>query len=1459
MKTCLRLFTCTLLTWVLCVFIVPGQELTWTGNVSSDWHTAANWNPVQLPDAGDNVVIPAGLVNYPVITALPAACLDLGVASGASLTLDDDLSVHGDAEISGHISITSYDNLIITGDIDWMPGSTAQMDAISFIKMSGDWTFHAGAAVDLTAGQVQFEGNSDCWITSHDNDCYFQSIFNAITAPGTLNFSQASTADVRLHDFFNSGTGTTVKYYAHTAFRIHGAFAVWDAHIFCYDGDIILQGDPGTDFTPLPGSFLNGLMVDIGTHTWEIWNIYSDTLCIRESIGLHSGQIILHQLVLTVGLNYVDTANNIIYGNSKVVFNGVYPEQVVDGGHFQHLILDNPGGFLGFTDQDIIVDKFEWTAGTVKVMNADVTIWDFIGNGIPGSWEVYSGSLSLHNTSGGLDLMGSMKITNGTVMLTAPGVTVHWPGADNCSFNMSGGILDVRSNGFEFSGSFSNFNYQITGGEIWISGDLLGNNPDFHPDHGTVMFTFDGPSRIYAVPGFAFYDLTIAKCPADTAIMMDNILIKGDFTLNSGQCAAPDTIEIRGDWSKNTLGPSFIPGNGRVIFTGQQDSYIWTDELFYDLVVKKSLADTARLYCTQNSNILILNDLLVQQGSFNLRLNTSLNIGGDAVISLLAGLQSYSGQDNTIYLYGNWINANVLPPNYYRGFRPVKDFIFWGSGDQSLVSAIGYESFNNLRIEKASGEFNPQDGVDISGNLDLVSGTWKNGQAGLIHFLRGNGYVHANGNWNGLINPGIFAFSGPAFQSFAFNGNGCMPEIHVEKMIPEGSSDPYDGRVWLNSDLNCPLGLLVVNLGEFDLNGHTAAFGGGVALLTTAATLEVDTGATLKLGPQGLWSNGGVIRIMGEAGDEATVTHIGQNYYHFTTEFGEIHTRHALFEYMDSQGITLGNATAVNPFLGFSHCTFREGQAGGVLLRLTDQEMMSQHTSFPENSWGSANNVTMLSASGEVNFVGYTGDFSGETYENDPYGNINWLGAMLINAVALPQTINPGESSQLDVVIAGGTEPFTYAWSPLTGLNAADIKAPVASPAMTTTYSVTVTDNEGIVRTDTVTVYVVIPQGAQVSGNISYLSLSKGPLSAVKVVLYQNNTTVDSASTDASGNFNFPFVEAGMYGLHCFSQTPWGGVNATDALIILRHYVGMITLTGLLFEVADVNDNGYVNSLDALITIRRFAGYINGFPAGDWAFGVPQLLMVETTPLVLDFYGLCYGDVNGTYEPPYKMQPQVVLEQEGSIELHQGEETWVSFYAGRQIEIGALSLKLSCPSQLKVLDVRMADGEPALFRLDEGVLSMAWYRIQPLTVSAGAKLFSMLIASGVDDIPAGFEVLSGSETAGPDAVPLESVLLKYPEIRISGEASVLPFLLWPNPASDRLHLDLNLSEISEVSILVYNLTGQCVLSRTIGQVLKESLLLDPRLLGPPGVYQLRLIISGNKENMVADRILVLGK
>ncbi|MFC2102352.1 T9SS type A sorting domain-containing protein [Bacteroidota bacterium] len=90
-----------------------------------------------------------------------------------------------------------------------------------------------------------------------------------------------------------------------------------------------------------------------------------------------------------------------------------------------------------------------------------------------------------------------------------------------------------------------------------------------------------------------------------------------------------------------------------------------------------------------------------------------------------------------------------------------------------------------------------------------------------------------------------------------------------------------------------------------------------------------------------------------------------------------------------------------------------------------------------------------------------------------------------VTASADPEEICAGMTSQLDATVVGGTSPYSFVWSPTTGLSDPNIANPVASPTATTTYTVTATDNGSNVATDDVTLTVnnAPPSPGAISGD----------------------------------------------------------------------------------------------------------------------------------------------------------------------------------------------------------------------------------------------------------------------------------------------------------------------------------------------------------------------------------------
>ena len=64
----------------------PAPPLVWNGSVSTDWATPANWTPAAVPTAANDVTIPGGTPNQPLITQLQAV-RNFTLSGGGTLSL----------------------------------------------------------------------------------------------------------------------------------------------------------------------------------------------------------------------------------------------------------------------------------------------------------------------------------------------------------------------------------------------------------------------------------------------------------------------------------------------------------------------------------------------------------------------------------------------------------------------------------------------------------------------------------------------------------------------------------------------------------------------------------------------------------------------------------------------------------------------------------------------------------------------------------------------------------------------------------------------------------------------------------------------------------------------------------------------------------------------------------------------------------------------------------------------------------------------------------------------------------------------------------------------------------------------------------------------------------------------------------------------------------------------------
>ena len=133
----------------LAVFIstASGTGYTWNGSASTDWGTAANWTPAQVPTANSDVTISGGTPNQPTVSNAQQARF-VTLNAGATLTTapGGTLSVGGNFTNNGGTVAGSGTGVVV------LAGTNAQTLGGTAVSAFNNLT--VGAATATTAGPV---------------------------------------------------------------------------------------------------------------------------------------------------------------------------------------------------------------------------------------------------------------------------------------------------------------------------------------------------------------------------------------------------------------------------------------------------------------------------------------------------------------------------------------------------------------------------------------------------------------------------------------------------------------------------------------------------------------------------------------------------------------------------------------------------------------------------------------------------------------------------------------------------------------------------------------------------------------------------------------------------------------------------------------------------------------------------------------------------------------------------------------------------------------------------------------------------------------------------------------------------------------------------------------------------------------------------------------------------------
>ncbi|MBI2269038.1 MAG: T9SS type A sorting domain-containing protein [Bacteroidetes bacterium] len=284
--------------------------------------------------------------------------------------------------------------------------------------------------------------------------------------------------------------------------------------------------------------------------------------------------------------------------------------------------------------------------------------------------------------------------------------------------NATGATATVNISGSVIISANATLNCSTNAMDLNVGGDWTNSGGTFTPGTRTIKFNGSGAQQINGTAASqTFYDINVDK-PAGAltvggstiAITSNDITLAatnvGSFTapaslslnatasasdliLSGGTFIAGATINITGNWTRNSTLTAFTHNSGTVNFTGTAGQIINgtnLSETFNNIVLAKTAGQTL----STAGSIATITTNNYTQATGNFTAPATMNIGGNMLLT--AG--TYTAGANT-NLSGNMTyNGGTLTPG-------ANTFTFNGSASQSVSGSATYPDFNNITIDNS--------------------------------------------------------------------------------------------------------------------------------------------------------------------------------------------------------------------------------------------------------------------------------------------------------------------------------------------------------------------------------------------------------------------------------------------------------------------------------------------------------------------------------------------------------------------------------------------------------------------------------------------------------------------------------------------------------------------------------------------------------------------------------------
>lgn len=763
---------------------------TWDGSAGTNWYTADNWTPSQgepaVPNETNNVIIPAGLSNYPVINTSGAKAKNLTINQNGYLYLStgaepgNDLTIDGDFNIYGLFQQTSANDTIF---------------------LSGSW-YKAATGNPTINGTVIFTGSSSPKSINNGSTKFYN-----IVIEGGSTYQLTGNTEIRNNLIINSGNFDVANY----TLTLGGNLTNNANFLRGNNSKVIFNATSGTKtINNGASSFIN---VDISANAAAIYQISGNPMRVYGNLQILTGTLSLNGNTLIHG--DANGSDNItissaldINANSILSMNSNSALTVNSGGTLK-VVGNSNSERASITRQ---------SAGNYSITvnnggNMQARYYHIQYTNINGVW--LKTTSVLHATNNFSDGEFSNGLSGGCYLKLEHNI----PGSDtinlrNVIFNAGPTYNISRTTGngvvrvIDASGIRGSYMYEqdavpigsSTGKIIWVytvpttywaGNGLNGNWNDplnwasgLVPDASFIVYI---PDVSLESGSFPVINATSGDAVAATLTILSggqvsisqnaNLTVGGDIN-NSGilgvATGSTSVITCGGSWINQG---TFTPGASTVTFNAASGSYQVTTGGASFSNIRFNGAATF----TFQSGITVTGNFTIDAGT----------------VTIIAGA-------NTINVAGNWTNNATFNPQ-------TSTVVLNGtSGTQNLTAGTGAgKSFYVL---------NKTGNSTLLLLSDLEVSTDMNVSAGNVNANSRNLYI--GGKWNsttitGTLTNASFVFNGSGNQTFKNNNYATLVNLTMNK--PSGS-------ITLNSSFSLS-GNLTLTQGRLILGAYYISFG----------------------------------------------------------------------------------------------------------------------------------------------------------------------------------------------------------------------------------------------------------------------------------------------------------------------------------------------------------------------------------------------------------------------------------------------------------------------------------------------------------------------------------------------------------------------------------------------------------------------------------------------------------